>query len=735
MGMQKEVDPNYPPPGDEEVQQCVPQHSDEFGLPPLDDPIGLNEGQPIFQGPPGRGAEWKGPLAAEAAEGPQASHAANNLIIEGIEATQATQFYKSSRHLHAPHSEPDNSVPLIEQKHLAIRVYPDLQAPWWFPGSTVDGGVWFRRIDVSDTYKTAFRLNSPITGRRALSIDRGNRNHTLNFRISDLYTRGRLIVYARVWTDSWGARRYSPWFGRIFNFTAVPHVRIRAHGIHYQRGAINRPAPPLSDFLATGVYLRKTYPMSRFNFVSYDVINFGGDLNDTSGGGCGAGWNALWNQLRALYFATGQDASHYGLMQKGIPTAYGGCGGGNVGASFVGDGSIMAQELGHALDDRRHAPGCSAGDPDPNYPHYSHPSSATIGEYGMDYATGAVYDPNINNDFMGYCPDPWVSPYTYRTLINAVNNQPTPGPAPAGAHAENLRHEENHLYLGFRVTCDGTVELLNGFTAVGPAGRPLGKETPYSVEVHDAAGKFLWAKRLTLEESHQDLNHSHTNYFEAIPMREEARTLVFKCGHHAGATVIEIPEHPPEVAIKSPKGGEGEVRSGKLKLDWVTQCKPDEKVTCNIRYTNNGGQTWQPVAIGLDESELEVDLDRLPSGDDCRLQVVASTILRTATAETYSFVVEKKARQALISPISELSESQPSRHVELAGCAVSGDGCADEEELRWFSNLEGYLGTGTHLIANNLRAGEHVISLVAPDGLGGDGEARTECRVRVLPEA
>ena len=126
-------------------------------------------------------------------------------------------------------------------------------------------------------------------------------------------------MYARVWTDSFGARRYSPWFYRIFRFTTVPHIRIRAHGIHYHRAGLHKSAPPLSDFLATGVYLRKTYPMSRFNFVSYDVITFGGDLTDTSGGGCGAGWNALWNQLRTLYFATGQDANHYGLMQTGIP--------------------------------------------------------------------------------------------------------------------------------------------------------------------------------------------------------------------------------------------------------------------------------------------------------------------------------------------------------------------------------------------------------------------------------
>lgn len=733
MRKQNEVDPMLPPPGGEEVHQSLPQDSEQFSLPQLGDPSGLHESPPILEATPGEAPERKEPSAAEAAEGPQAFHPIINLTIEGIEATQATQFYRSSRHLHAPHAEPDNSVPLIDRKHLAIRVYPDLQVPWWLPAGTVDGGVWFRRIDIPDTYKSAFRLNGPITGRRAISIDRGNANHTLNFRISDLYTRGRLLVYARVWTDSLGGRRYSPWFGRIFTFTTVPHVRIRAHGIHYQRGAIDRPAPPLSDFIATGVYLRKTYPMSRFNFVSYDVINFGVDLTDTSGGGCGAGWNALWDQLRALYFATGQDANHYGLMQTGIPTAYGGCGGGNVGASFVGGGSIMAQELGHGLD-RAHAPGCGAGGPDPNYPHYTHPSSATIGEYGIDYATGAVYDPANSNDFMGYCPNPWVSPYTYRGLINGINNQPTPGPAPAaGAHAEHLRQEEEHLYLSFRVSCDGAVDLQSGFTQVGPPGMSMGKETLHYIEVHDPKGKILWAKRLTLEEAHQDHSHSHTNYFEAIPMRGEARKLVFKCGHHAGPTVIDIPKQPPAVTIKSPKDGKGQAPSGKLKLEWATKSKPDEKVTSIIRYSNDGGKTWQPVAIGLEESEYEVDLDQLPGGDDCRLQVVASTILRTATAETDPFIVEKKAREAMISPISDLTGTRPQRHVELAGCAYSPDSCADEEELQWFSNLEGYLGTGSHLIANNLRAGEHVISLVAPDGLG--GETRAEHRVRVLPES
>ena len=648
--------------------------------------------------------------------------------IEGMETTQATQFYKSSRTLHAPHAEVDNAVPLIERKHLAIRVYPNLVKPLWLAAGAVQGEVWFKRIDIAgQPYRKAATLNGSATGRRSTSIDRGNAKHTLNFRISDLYTRGRLLVYSRCKVFVSGRWKYTPWFGRSFTFTTVPSVRIRAHGVHYHRNGILKTAPPLSDFIATGVYLRKTYPMSRFNFLSYDVIHFTGDLTDTSGGGCGQGWNALWNQLRALYNASGRDANHYALMKTGIPTAYGGCGGGFVGASFVGGGSIMAQELGHGLG-RGHAPGAPGADP--SYPAYTHPKTPTIGEFGMDYATGKVYKPSNSNDFMGYAGNPWVSPYTYRALISGINNQPSPaGAAAASGHAEDLRYQQEHLYLNFRVSCNGDVEPQNGFSLVGPGGSSTGVATDHSVQLHDDKGNVLWAKRLMLEEVHQDHDDSHTQYSEAIPMLEGAAKLVFKCGHSDGLTTIDIPQKAPSISIKPLKMDTSEVLSGTVKLDWNVQCGKGEQVASIIRYTNNGGETWRPVAVGLTEREYDVDLDQLPSGTDCRLQVLASTILRTAVAETDAFAVSRIPRQAMVSPVPQSEETGSSGVVELAGCAYSPDGCAEEEQCRWNSSLDGDLGCGEYLIANNLTPGEHVISLTAPDGMG--GTTRAEYTVQV----
>ena len=51
------------------------------------------------------------------------------LSIEGIEATQATQFYKSFRDLYAATAEPVKFVPRVARKPLAIRVYADFHGP------------------------------------------------------------------------------------------------------------------------------------------------------------------------------------------------------------------------------------------------------------------------------------------------------------------------------------------------------------------------------------------------------------------------------------------------------------------------------------------------------------------------------------------------------------------------------------------------------------------------------
>ena len=57
--------------------------------------------------------------------------------------------------------------------------------------------------------------------------------------------------------------------------------------------------------------------------------------------------------------------------------------------------------------------------------------------------------------------------------------------------------------------------------------------------------------------------------------------------------------------------------------------------------------------------------------------------------------------------------------------------CAPEEEMNWYSSLQGHIGIGSHL-AVGLKPGEHVISLVGPDGEG-RSLTRSEYRIYVQP--
>ena len=109
---------------------------------------------------------------------------------------------------------------------------------------------------------------------------------------------------------------------------------------------------------------------------------------------------------------------------------------------------------------------------------------------------------------------------------------------------------------------------------------------------------------------------------------------------------------------------------------------------------------------------------------------MASTFLETASARIGPFRVARKPRRAMIAGAGG-GVLAPQGFIELAGCAHSADGFAPEGDLAWWSSIQGFLGTGSVLFATGLLPGEQVISLVAPDGVGGETRAGAIVRVPV----
>ena len=80
-------------------------------------------------------------------------------------------------------------------------------------------------------------------------------------------------------------------------------------------------------------------------------------------------------------------------------------------------------------------------------------------------------------------------------------------------------------------------------------------------------------------------------------------------------------------------------------------------------------------------------------------------------------------------PLGDTPQQKQSYSLELVGSAYSPDGISREDDLKWYSNIQAYLGDGSYIMINNLVPGEHIISLIASDGLG--GECRAEFRTTI----
>lgn len=131
----------------------------------------------------------------------------------------------------------------------------------------------------------------------------------------------------------------------------------------------------------------------------------------------GTGWNQLLSDLDALRVAEGSTRTYYGVVNlpygrldglvglafQGVPTA--------VGWDDAGDaGRVVAHELGHTWN-QLHTPCGNPPGVDTRYPHGN-----GIGVYGFDVTARSLKRPSLP-DIMGYCPSPWISDYTYESVL------------------------------------------------------------------------------------------------------------------------------------------------------------------------------------------------------------------------------------------------------------------------------------------------------------------------------
>jgi hypothetical protein len=188
-----------------------------------------------------------------------------------------------------------------------------------------------------------------------------------------------------------------------------------------------------------------------------------------------------------------------------------------------------------------------------------------------------------------------------------------------------------------------------------------------------------------------------------IPWREDAATIEL-CRREV--TLARMPiDAAPELEVGFPPLGE--LEHGRGKLSYRTRGKA-ERCAVAIRASRDGGVTW--TAIVSQEREGKVDVSTLleGSGDECLLEVLASSGYHTAVERSQPFRVRPREQSLQVWSSAPGGRVKQGKTVELF--AIGARGAATASEISWCSDLDGELGHGLRLMAT-LRPGRHRIEV------------------------
>lgn len=674
------------------------------------------------------------------------------LRISGIEATQATQFFRSELNPCPDRSGsgpcPDNDIPLVGRKTTVLRVYPHYPTRDPPPIVTSISGELRIRQDGDEWSDPIKPFNGPISPRREQSIDRGNPDHTLNFRLPPRSTQGTLQTRVTIFdANSPHQLPRSRPRRRTLEFAPFSELKIRLVRIRYQNdtrndGPFDVDAPTIGEYLRTARFTHKTYPVSQMRIVKDSVELYDGDFTSffASAGPEARGTTGTIFEILTDLLETenlGSDVQYFACI-PGPPANQAGRGHAvsrrNIGE--VGHGPTMAHELGHNCIGSDHAPCGNPHSPDPDYPDYGDGSypAASIGEFGFDTWDGTVHDPTNTHDLMSYCSPNWISPYMYERLFRCFG----PGARAAGDDAPEIRRgPRERFYLA--VAIDRADRVIWTGHGIQLPGRPLvqtGIRSPYVAELQSESGDIIESQRLRHTDSHQGLDASRLECLVDVPWNDDASEIVFKREGEV-LDAFDIAADPPAVEIEA-VGSAGETLADEQTISWSypdgeEPTLDEAEATQHLRYSTDGGTTWSTIARNVRGTEYRIDPDELPGGEECVFQVIVTEGFRTGVATSERFRVPRKPRMPLIVSPEHGTRFENREPIQFVGLSHSPAGEGDERSLQWSSSIDGFLGSGGILVSHTLSAGTHRIRLDTEDSLDDDVSANVTITVEGAP--
>jgi hypothetical protein len=640
-----------------------------------------------------------------------------DLTVKNVEPVQVVQCLEQGE---GDTTCPDNSVPLVSYKQTAVRVYVRLGNT---PQEPVDG-VTARLRGFRNNQEFADSPLTPVNDRiRALNVpDRGATNDTLNFRLPHDWLTGEVEIEIEVNPNqSLPEQNYqNNKLRRTLTFVDRPVFRMAYLPITYL-GAM--PTAIHDKF----IFLYKAFPVGygRLIYEPWPGFEWGQRISRDNA-------TDLLAELKRRYLLAGQpvdqltgwlpNGQNVNPLGKSDPAHFFGCWS-NCGRvtwiheEFYG-GHILAHELSHNLG-RRHTDkedSCGAEDPGTDWPY----ATSAIQEYGFDAWTMQVVR-NDENDLMTACLPKWLSPFTYKKLLEG-ELQPI---------QRRLAQAQPYLLISgaFYRAGGGELQPAYHFTSTQPVDLASTGNDGCLV-LQDADTQTLAEHCFALEFGDYETGEemAQISFVMALPDPGGVSQIRLK-RNAADVDSLAASAHAPVLTLTTPTSGEH--WSDRESITWQASDEDGDALTYAVLYSPDNGASWLTLATSLTQTQYSVNSQELAGGASAVVRVIASDGFHTSVADSPTFQVARKGPQPFI--LTPEAESELARRQSLL---LSGEGYDLEDDLlpddhfQWHSDQDGDLGQGRALSVALVTLGQHRLTLTATDSKGNTGAASVLITVR-----
>lgn len=503
----------------------------------------------------------------------------------------------------------------------------------------------------------------------------------------------------------------------------TPRLYFQAVGIWH-----NDILPQYKDYQSMHVTATKMYPLGKiYLYKANSNIGWGGDYGTIAQLVVGS-WFMKGHGKTTIYVGVVEPGASATADGVGCPTGH--CWVKARHPDFDARcGVVTAHEAGHSLG-MWHVKGLNSNDcVEAPAPHEAYPYPyGLIGNGNWDDYWGAdtyTAPPQIKNptdffDIMSYCWDQWISDYTYNKLRVTLRNNAGLPVVKNNDPQQNIGHRFVPIYkdIEYHVVV-GTIEPETSQADVGPVwtvdGADLNEDVPvnpegtYSFFLLDEA----WIVLSTTPFGLYNANHQEGGSYFNLLVEKHPLTKHIMITDESGVIFQQtISDNPPEGAIESLNW----ISAKDLEVTWSAFDPDFDPLTPAVMRSHDGGDTWELAHLLTEGNSSVLDTSGWPGSDQTKVAVRLTDGFHTVQFESDTFSVESKSPEVYILSLDLRGVYATGEAIMLqAGGFDPEDGPLDDEQLTWFSNIDGFLGTGETLYIPSLSEGVHQITLKGTD--------------------